>query len=84
MLKNINLSVKGGAKIGVVGRTGAEKSSFVTALMGMPDDDVPIKDIGLQQARRGISVLSQSPVLFSGSLRKNLDILDKFQDAALW
>ena len=84
MLKNINLSVKGGAKIGVVGRTGAEKSSFVTALTCMPDDDVPIKDIGLQQARRGISVLSQSPVLFSGSLRKNLDILDKFQDAALW
>ena len=91
VLKNINLSVKGGAKIGVVGRTGAEKSSFVTALMCMPDadgeiiiDDVPIKDIGLQQARRGISVLSQSPVLFSGSLRKNLDILDKFQDADLW
>ena len=91
VIKNINLSVKGGAKIGVVGRTGAEKSSFVTALMCMPDadgeiiiDDVPIKDIGLQQARRGISVLSQSPVLFSGSLRKNLDILDKFQDADLW
>ncbi|CAH3108568.1 unnamed protein product [Pocillopora meandrina] len=91
VIKNINLSVKGGAKIEVVGRTGAEKSSFVTALMCMPDadgeiiiDDVPIKDIGLQKARRGISVLSQSPVLFSGSLRKNLDILDKFQDADLW
>ena len=91
VLKNFNLSVKVGAKIGVVGRTGAEKSSFVTALMCMPDadgeiiiDDVPIKDIGLQQARRGISILGQRPVLFSGSLRKNLDILDKFQDAELW
>ena len=91
VLKNINLSIKGGAKIGVAGRTGAGKSSFVAALMRMPDadgkiiiDDVPIKDIGLQQARRGISVLGQSPVLFSGSLRKNLDVLDKFQDAELW
>ena len=91
VLKNINLSIKGGDKIGVVGRTGAGKSSFVAALMRMPDadgeiiiDDVPVKEIGLQQARRGISVLGQSPVLFSGSLRKNLDILDKFQDAELW
>ena len=91
VLKNINLSIKGGAKIGVAGRTGAGKSSFVAALMRMPDadgkiiiDDVPIKDIGLQQARRGISILGQRPVLFSGSLRKNLDILDKFQDAELW
>ena len=33
-------------------------------------DDVPVKDIGLQEARRGVSVLGQSPVLFSGSLRK--------------
>ena len=91
VLKNINLSIKGGDKIGVVGRTGAGKSSFVAALMRMPDadgeiivDNVPIKEIGLQRARRGISVLGQSPVLFSGSLRKNLDILDKFQDAELW
>ena len=59
--------------------------------MRMPDadgeiiiDDVPVKEIGLQQARRGISVLGQSPVLFSGSLRKNLDIFDKFQDTELW
>ena len=91
VLKNINLSIKGGAKIGVAGRTGAGKSSLVAALMRMPDadgeiiiDHVPVKEIGLQQARRGISVLGQSPVLFSGSLRKNLDFLDKFQDAELW
>ena len=84
VLKNINISIKGGAKIGATGRTGAGKSSFVAALMRMPDadgkiiiDDVSIKEIGLQQARRGISVLSQSPVLFSGSLRKNLDKQNK-------
>ena len=91
VLKNINLSIKGGAKIGVAGRTGAGKSSFIAALRRMPDadgeiiiDDVPVKEIGLQQARRGISVLGQSPLLFSGSLRKNLDIFEKYHDTDLW
>ena len=91
VLKNINLNIKGGSKIGVAGRTGAGKSSFVAALMRMPDadgdimvDDTPIKQINLQEARRCISVLGQSPVLFSGSLRKNLDLLEQLQDADLW
>ena len=91
VLKKINLNIKEGTKIGVAGRTGAGKSSFVAALTRMPDadgeitvDDIPIKQINLQEARRCISVLGQSPVLFSGSLRKNLDILDQLQDADLW
>ena len=91
VLKKINLSIKGGTKVGVAGRTGAGKSSFVAALTRMPDadgdilvDDIPIKQINLQEARRCISVLGQSPVLFSGSLRKNLDLLDQLQDADLW
>jgi len=91
VLKKINLNIKGGTKIGVAGRTGAGKSSFVAALMRMPDadgdimvDDIPIKQINLQEARRCISVLGQSPVLFSGSLRKNLDLLEQLQDVDLW
>ena len=91
VLKKINLDIKGGAKIGVAGRTGAGKSSFVAALMRMPDadgeimvDDIPIKDINLQEARRCISVLGQSPVLFSGTLRNNLDLLEQFEDTDLW
>ena len=91
VLKKINLNFEGGAKIGVAGRTGAGKSSFVAALMRMPDadgeimiDDIPIKEINLKEARRCISVLGQSPVLFSGSLRKNLDLAEQFQDSDLW
>ena len=91
VLKKINLNIKGGTKVGVAGRTGAGKSSFLAALLRMPDadgdilvDNIPIKQINLQEARRCISVLGQSPVLFSGSLRKNLDILDQLQDADLW
>ena len=91
VLKKINLHIGGGEKIGVAGRTGAGKSSFVTALMRMPDadgeivvDGIPIKEVNLQQARRCISILGQSPVLFSGSLRKNLDLMAQFQDVELW
>ena len=91
VLKNIKLNIKGGAKIGVAGRTGAGKSSFVAALMRMPEscgeviiDGIPIKAINLQETRRCVFVLGQSPVLFSGSLRKNLDLTEQFTDADLW
>ena len=91
VLKNIDIDIKGGASIGIAGRTGAGKSSFVAALLRMPDsdgqiviDDVPVKELNLREARRYISVLGQTPVLFSGSLRKNLDLMDQFQDADLW
>ena len=91
VLKKINLDIPGGAKIGVVGRTGAGKSSFVAALLRMPDadgdiivDGVRIKEINLREARRCISVLGQSPVLFSGSVRQNLDLMEQFKDADLW
>ena len=88
VLKKISLDIHGGAMIGAVGRTGAGKSSFVAAFMRMPDadgdlivDEVRIKEINLREARRCISVLGQNPVLFSGSVRKNLDLIEQFQDA---
>ena len=91
VLKKINVNIKGGEKIGVAGRTGAGKSSFVAALIRMPDadgnivvDDVRINEINLQKARRSVSVLGQSPVLLSGSLRKNLDLMEQFKDVDLW
>ena len=91
VLKNIKLNIKGVAKIGVAGRTGAGKSSFGAALMPIPEscgeviiDGIPIKAINLQETRRCIFVLGQSPLLFSGSLRKNLDLTEQFTDANLW
>lgn len=72
---------------GVEGRTGAGKSSLVAALQRMPEaqgvlmiDNVPIKGISLQKTRRCISVLDQNPVLFSRSLKKNLDLMEQFGD----
>ena len=81
-LKGINIVIKGGEKVGVAGRMGAGRSSFVAALLRMPDparhiiiehvEGVPVKVINLQGARRALSVLGQSPVLFSGSMGKTL------------
>ncbi|PFX22724.1 Multidrug resistance-associated protein 4 [Stylophora pistillata] len=91
VLKKVDLQIKGGMNVGVAGRTGAGKSSLVAALQRMPEaqgvimiDNVPIKEINLQKTRRCISVLDQSPVLFSGSLRKNLDLMEQFRDQDLW
>ena len=91
VLKNLNVSIEGKAKVGVAGRTGAGKSSIVAALLRMPEakgvitiDGVNIATINLQDSRRCVSVLSQKPVLFSGPLRKNLDPLTKHKDTDLW
>ena len=74
-----------------MGRTGSGKSSFAAALMRMPEaegdiliDDVLLRNINLKESRRAITVLGQNPALFSGSLRKNLDVIEQFQDAELW
>ena len=91
ILKNITLNINGGAKIGIAGRTGAGKSSFVAALMRMPEaggdiliDNINIGSINLRDSRRAITVLRQNPALFSGTVRQNLDLMEQFQDADLW
>ena len=90
-LRDITLNINGGAKVGIAGRTGAGKSSFVAALMRMPEadgdiliDNVCIRDINLQESRRAITILGQNPALFIGSVRQNLDLMEQFEDAELW
>ena len=91
VLDNINLNINGKSKIGIMGRTGAGKSSIIAAIMRMPEaegiitiDGVNMNDLNVQESRRCVSVLSQDPVVFSGTLRKNLDPLGKHSDADLW
>ena len=91
VLKDLTFNIKGRQNLGIVGRTGDGKSSIVAALLRMPEaegeifiDDVSVNSVQLQESRRCISVLSQSPVLFSGSLRTNLDPLNKHSDNELW
>ena len=80
-LKNLNLKIDPGEKVGIVGRTGAGKSSLTLALFRILEpitgkifiDGVDITDIGLIDLRKSLTIIPQDPLLFSGSLRYNLD-----------
>ncbi|NXN93457.1 MRP1 protein, partial [Rhinopomastus cyanomelas] len=92
VLKNINVSIKGGEKIGIVGRTGAGKSSLTLGLFRINEaaegqiviDGINIAKIGLHDLRFKITIIPQDPVLFSGSLRMNLDPFDQYSDEDIW
>lgn len=91
VLKNIDCTIYGGEKIGIVGRTGAGKSSIIAALFRLTEptgmikiDGIDVQKIGLNDLRRAISIIPQDPVVFTGSVRYNLDPFGEFQDAELW
>lgn len=92
VLKNLSMSVKGGEKVGIVGRTGAGKSSMTLCLFRILEaaegiiniDGVNISEIGLHNLRSMLTIIPQDPVLFSGTLRMNLDPFDKYSEDELW
>lgn len=91
VLKNLTFSIQSGEKVGIVGRTGAGKSSIISALFRLTNiegsiiiDNVDTKQISLHSLRSKVSIIPQEPVLFSGTLRKNLDPFDEYQDDELW
>ncbi|XP_050594410.1 ATP-binding cassette sub-family C member 4-like isoform X2 [Bombus affinis] len=91
VLKDLCFTIKSGEKIGIVGRTGAGKTSLISALFRLAKlegaiyiDKLDTKQIGLHELRRKISIIPQEPVLFSATLRDNLDPFHDFDDATLW
>lgn len=91
VLKNISFKLRGGEKIGVIGRTGAGKSSVITTLFRLYDfdgtiliDGVDIKQVDLLKLRTSIGVIPQQPVLFSNTVRQNLDPLNLYDDFSIW
>ena len=92
VVKNINAFVRPGEKVGIVGRTGAGKSSLTLALFRMIEaaegkiviDNTVISEIGLHDLRSNITIIPQDPVLFSGTLRFNLDPFEKYEDMEVW
>ncbi|XP_064596836.1 multidrug resistance-associated protein 1-like [Liolophura sinensis] len=92
VLKGITADIQAGERVGVVGRTGAGKSSLTHSLFRLIEpeggaiviDGQNIADLGLHDLRSRITILPQDPVLFSGTLRMNLDPFDRYHDDRIW
>ncbi|KPU73242.1 uncharacterized protein Dana_GF26917 [Drosophila ananassae] len=91
ILKSLSFEIKPRQKVGIVGRTGAGKSSLINALFRLSYNDGSIlidkretNAMGLHDLRSKISIIPQEPVLFSGSIRYNLDPFEEYSDEKLW
>ncbi|XP_035718149.1 multidrug resistance-associated protein 4-like isoform X2 [Vespa mandarinia] len=93
VLKNLTVTIEAGWKVGIVGRTGAGKSSLISALFRLFSeglegeiiiDEKDTSTIDLQQLRSRISIIPQEPILFAASLRYNLDPFKQYDDIHLW
>jgi len=92
VLNNISFSIQAREKIGIVGRTGSGKSTLILSLLRILEpatgnilvDDVDIANIGLYELRNKVTVIPQDPMLFSGTLRQNIDIAKEFTNEQIW
>ncbi|XP_073541128.1 ATP-binding cassette sub-family C member 2 [Phyllobates terribilis] len=92
VLHGISCTVDSMEKVGIVGRTGAGKSSLTNCLFRIIEaaegkiiiDGLDISTIGLHDLRNKLTIIPQDPVLFSGTLRMNLDPFDQYTDEEVW
>ncbi|GAA5950453.1 hypothetical protein JCM3765_004553 [Sporobolomyces pararoseus] len=92
VLKDVSFEVKGGEKVGIVGRTGSGKSTlglsffrFIEPTSGCIEiDGIDINTLKLHHLRSAITIVAQDSALFAGSLRFNLDPFNQYEDSALW
>jgi ATP-binding cassette subfamily C (CFTR/MRP) protein 1 len=90
VLKNLSLCIKGGEKIGICGRTGCGKSTLVSCLFRLLElksgcikiDGIDVSLLDLKTLRQGMQIIPQDPILFTGSIRSNLQ--RNSSDAELW
>nr|XP_034602364.1 putative ABC transporter C family member 15 isoform X2 [Setaria viridis] len=92
ILRSISCTIPGGKKVGIVGRTGSGKSTFIQALFRIVEpregtikiDNVDICKIGLHDLRGRLSIIPQDPTMFEGTVRGNLDPLNEYSDQRVW
>ena len=92
VLQGLNMTVAGGERIGVVGRTGAGKSSIMSTLFRLVElsggsisiDSINIAQVGLKDLRTRLAIIPQDPTLFRGTIRSNLDPFNEHTDLELW
>jgi len=91
VLNDLSFCINDGEKIGIIGRTGAGKSSIFSAMFrtglvfgDLSLDGITWKNVSLYDWRKNFSIIPQDPVLFSGSLRINIDPFSQFQDHEIW
>eukprot|EP01117_Protostelium_nocturnum_P013244 TRINITY_DN4935_c0_g1_i4.p1 TRINITY_DN4935_c0_g1~~TRINITY_DN4935_c0_g1_i4.p1 ORF type:complete len:1039 (-),score=239.18 TRINITY_DN4935_c0_g1_i4:20-3136(-) len=92
VLNGIDVVIKPMEKVGVVGRTGAGKSSLMLALFRFIEldagiiliDNIDISKLHLDVLRRGLSIIPQDPILFTGTVRSNLDPFEESSDTIIW
>lgn len=92
VIKNVTFEVEQCHKIGIVGRTGAGKSTIITAFFRFIDpetgsihiDDIDITKIGLKNLRQAITIIPQDPTLFTGTIRSNLDPFNQYTDEQIF
>ena len=92
VLQGLSMHVRGGERVGIVGRTGAGKSSIMSTLFRLVEisggsitvDGLNISTIGLYDLRSRLAIIPQDPTLFHGTVRSNLDPFGEHTDLALW
>lgn len=92
ILKGITLSIHGGEKIGVVGRTGSGKSTLIQVFFRLVEpsggtiiiDDLDICMLGLHDLRSRFGIIPQEPVLFEGTVRSNIDPIGQYSEEEIW
>eukprot|EP00758_Cryptobia_borreli_P010254 Tbor_TRINITY_DN5555_c2_g1::TRINITY_DN5555_c2_g1_i2::g.13278::m.13278/K05665/ABCC1; ATP-binding cassette, subfamily C (CFTR/MRP), member 1 len=92
VLNGVNIDIKSGEKVGLVGRTGSGKSSIILTMFRIVElaggsisiDGINIANLSLHDLRRNITIIPQDPTLFTGTLRSNLDPFSEASDEDIW
>jgi ABC-type multidrug transport system fused ATPase/permease subunit len=92
VLKNVSLEIQAGERIGIVGRTGSGKTSFLNSIFRLMElskgkieiDGLNTRQLDLKKLREALCIIPQEPVLFKGTFRTNLDPFNEYTDEELW